>query len=51
MFRSESRINAEKEQENSFTAYSDCEDLLEKLKILNYEQEFLNEIKMRPLHK
>lgn len=51
MYRSDSRINSNKEQETPFAAYSDCEDLLEKLKILNYEAEFLSEIKMRPLHK
>lgn len=51
MYRTECRINTDKEQENSFSVYADSEDLLEKLKILNYEGEFLSEIKMRPLHK
>lgn len=51
MFRAEPRIRSEKEQENSFVGYVNMEDLLEKLKLLNYEQELLSELKMRPIHK
>lgn len=51
MIRTESKIVLEKEQENSFTAYATMEFLLDKLKLLNFEKEFLNEIKLKPIHK
>lgn len=51
MFRAEPRIYSEKEQENSFVGYANMEDLLEKLKLLNYEAELLTNIKMRPIHR
>lgn len=51
MFRAEPRIYSEKEQENSFIGYATMEDLLEKLKLLNYEIELLSDLKMRPIHK
>lgn len=51
MIRTESKIVVEKEQENSFTAYATMEFLLDKLKLLNFEKEFLTEIKLKPIHK
>lgn len=51
MYRLEAKITSEKEEENSFLAYANMEDLLEKLKILKYETEFLSLLKMKPLHK
>lgn len=55
MFRSEPRIIVEKDDEenniNSFVYYAMMEDLLEKLKILNYEKEFLSDLKMKPIHR
>lgn len=46
-----SRIYTEKEQDNSYKAYCDMEDLLDKLKLLNYEAEFLNFLKIKPIHR
>lgn len=51
MFHEENRIFSEKEQENGYDSFIKMENLLEKLKILNYEEEFLKEIKMKPIHK
>lgn len=51
MYRSETKISTEKEEENSYVAYSSMEDLLEKLKILNYESEFILSLKMKPIHR
>lgn len=49
--RNETRIVSEKDQESSFLAYARMEDLLDKLKLLNYESEFLSGLKMKPIHK
>lgn len=51
MIRTEPKIVLEKEQDNSFAAYATMEYLLDKLKLLNYERDFLNEIKLKPIHK
>lgn len=51
MIRSESRIILEKEQEPSFLSYATMEDLLDKLKLLEYESKLLKELKMKPLHR
>ncbi|CAG9864505.1 unnamed protein product [Phyllotreta striolata] len=51
MMRNEPRIISEKDQGNSFSAYARMEDLLNKLKLLNYESEFLSDLKMKPIHK
>lgn len=37
------------ESEDVFLPYMMMESLLEKLKIINYEEEFIKEVKMRPL--
>ncbi|KAG5878758.1 hypothetical protein JTB14_012128 [Gonioctena quinquepunctata] len=51
MIREEHKIISEKEQQFSFAAYTRMEDLLDKLKLLNYESEFLRGLKMKPIHK
>ncbi|ERL85516.1 hypothetical protein D910_02935 [Dendroctonus ponderosae] len=51
MIRTERKIILEKEQENSFAAYATMEYLLDKLKLLNYETEFLTQIKLKPIHR
>ncbi|CAG9770330.1 unnamed protein product [Ceutorhynchus assimilis] len=51
MIRTEAKIVSEKDQENSFAPYTAMEYLLDKLKLLNYEMEFLSEIKLKPIHK
>ncbi|KAL1505259.1 hypothetical protein ABEB36_004861 [Hypothenemus hampei] len=51
MIRNEQKIISEKEQEYPFTAYATMEYFLDKLKLLNYEKEFLSEVKLKPIHK
>lgn len=51
MFNVEPRIKSEKEQDFSFIAYVSMDDLFDKLKLLNYEREFLSGLKIKPLHK
>ncbi|XP_076250955.1 intraflagellar transport protein 57 homolog [Rhynchophorus ferrugineus] len=51
MISTEPRIVSEKEQENPFSAFVTMEYLLDKLKLLNYETEFLKGIKLKPIHK
>ncbi|XP_066154425.1 intraflagellar transport protein 57 homolog [Euwallacea fornicatus] len=51
MIRIGPKIFSEKEQENTFTAFVAMEYLLDKLKLLNYEVDFLSEIKLKPIHK
>lgn len=51
MFNVEPRIKSEKEQDFSFNVYVAMEDLYDKIKLLNYEQEFLSGLKLKPLHK
>ncbi|CAH0560872.1 unnamed protein product [Brassicogethes aeneus] len=51
MQRSEKKIVSEKEQENPFLSFVEMEDLLNKLKVLNYEAEFLRDLKIKPIHK
>lgn len=51
MISTEPRIVLEKEQDNSFSAFVTMEYFLDKLKLLNYETEFLKGIKLKPLHK
>ncbi|CAH1174173.1 unnamed protein product [Phaedon cochleariae] len=51
MMREEQKIISEKEQEFSFSSFAQMEDLLDKLKVLNYESEFLSSLKMKPIHK
>ncbi|VEN41446.1 unnamed protein product, partial [Callosobruchus maculatus] len=47
----EPKIVSEKEQEQSFAAFSTMEGLLDKLKLLKYEKEFLNNFKIKPIHR
>lgn len=51
MYRKDSKIVLEKDQESSYIAFASMEDLLEKLKLLNYESEILNSLKMKPIHR
>lgn len=51
MIRSEPIIVTEKQQECAFNAYVQMEELLDKLKLLKYESEFLSDIKIKPIHK
>lgn len=51
MFRQEARIIQENDQENLYLSYLTMEDLLDKLKILNYDNEFVKELKMKPINK
>lgn len=51
MFPFEQRIISEKEQNYSFSGYATAEDLIEKLRLLNYDDEFTNALKMKPLHR
>ncbi|XP_074038056.1 intraflagellar transport 57 [Leptinotarsa decemlineata] len=51
MIRGEQKIISEKEQQSSFVAFAQMEDLLDKLKLLNYESEFLRDLKIKPIHK
>ncbi|XP_018572596.1 intraflagellar transport protein 57 homolog [Anoplophora glabripennis] len=51
MIREEPKIVSEKDQESSFTAFACMDDLLDKLKLLKYESEFLSGLKMKPIHK
>lgn len=47
----EKKIVSDTEQEYPFISFVDCEDLLNKLKLLNYEDEFLKDLKIKPIHK
>lgn len=51
MFRPEPKIVIENEQENSYFSYLVMEDLFDKLNLLNYEKEFVSELKIKPLHR
>ncbi|XP_050502423.1 intraflagellar transport protein 57 homolog [Diabrotica virgifera virgifera] len=51
MMRNETRILSDKDQEVSFSSYVQMDDLLDKLKLLNYESEFLSGLKIKPIHK
>ncbi|XP_072381073.1 intraflagellar transport protein 57 homolog [Diabrotica undecimpunctata] len=51
MMRNETRILSDKDQELSFSSYVQMDDLLDKLKLLNYESEFLSGLKIKPIHK
>lgn len=51
MFRTDSRLIQENDQENLYASYLAMEDLLDKLKVLNYDVEFVKELKMKPLNK
>ncbi|CAH1959114.1 unnamed protein product [Acanthoscelides obtectus] len=47
----EPKIVSEKEQEQSYAAFVNMENLLDKLKLLKYEQEFLKDFKIKPIHR
>lgn len=51
MFPFEQKIISDKEQEYSFAGYAVAEDLMEKLRLLNYEQDFIRVLKMKPIHR
>lgn len=51
MIRADPIIVSEKQQEHSFNSYVQMEDLLDKLKLLKYESEFLSGLKIKPIHK
>lgn len=51
MIRGDPIIVSEKEQEHPFNAYVQMEELLDKLKLLKYESEFLSGLKIKPIHK
>lgn len=51
MYRQDVRIVQENEQENSYLVYQHMEDLLDKLKLLNYDTGFIKELKMTPIHR
>ncbi|KAF5302271.1 hypothetical protein FQA39_LY10310 [Lamprigera yunnana] len=50
MYRTEEKIYFENDQD-TFSSYIFMEDLLEKLKILKYETNFISNLKMKPIHK
>lgn len=47
----EPKIVTDKEQNNSYTGYVAMENLIDKLKILNFDSEFTSALKMKPIHK
>lgn len=49
MFRNDTRISQENDQINQYITYQMMEDLLDKLKLLNYDTEFVKELKMNPI--
>lgn len=51
MFRPEPKIVIGNEQESAYFSYLAMEDLFDKLNLLNYEKEFINELKIKPLHR
>lgn len=51
MIRTDPIIVSEIQQEHQFNAYVQMEELLDKLKLLKYESEFLSDIKIKPVHK
>lgn len=51
MISNDPKIIYENDQDNPFTAFVTMEYLLDKLKLLNYETEFLKDIKLKPIHK
>lgn len=51
MFPFEQKIISDKEQEYTFNGYAIAEDLMEKLRLLNYEEEFIRTLKMKPIHR
>ncbi|GLV33098.1 Intraflagellar transport 57 [Carabus blaptoides fortunei] len=51
MYRPEPKIVIENEQEIPYTPYIAMEDLIDKLKLLNYDMEFVKELKMKPLNR
>lgn len=51
MYPFEQKIITDKEQEHSYVGYSIAEDLIEKLRLLNYEEEFIRTLKMKPIHR
>lgn len=51
MYRQDARLVQENDQENNFTTHMMMEDLLDKLKLLNYDVEFVKELKMKPINR
>lgn len=51
MYRPEPKIVIENEQEMPYTSYIAMEDLIDKLKLLNYDMEFVKDLKMKPLNR
>ncbi|KAF5308885.1 hypothetical protein FQR65_LT00585 [Abscondita terminalis] len=49
MYRAEEKISDN--EDNKYIQYAVMEDLLEKLKILHYETDFISNLKMKPIHK
>lgn len=49
MYRTEEKLF--ENQNNKYVAFATMEDLLEKLKILQYEADFISNLKMMPIHK
>lgn len=49
--RDDPKIISEKEQDHSFVAFAQMDELLDKLKLLKYETEFLSSLKMKPIHR
>lgn len=47
----EQKIVSEKEQSYPFSGYATAEDLVEKLRLLNFDDEFTSALKMKPLHR
>ncbi|KAI4463611.1 ift57/hippi [Holotrichia oblita] len=48
---SEPKIVSDKDQNNSYSGYVAMENLIDKLKILNFDSEFTSALKMKPIHK
>lgn len=51
MYRQDTRIIQENDQDNLYMSYFINEDLLDKLKLLNYDVEFVKELKMKPINR
>nr|XP_022903462.1 intraflagellar transport protein 57 homolog isoform X1 [Onthophagus taurus] len=51
MLRTEPKILSDGDQENSFAPFVLMENLIEKLKILNFDEEFTTDLKMKRIHR
>lgn len=51
MFLLENKIVSEKQQDNPHVPFLVMENLYDKLKLLNYDAEFVQNLKMKPIHR